>query len=137
MGSDLLLRVRWGNVARAGVVVVVVGAVVAWPRLTPTAPRVPDQLARPLATAAPEPTAVAAPHVVAPVARPAPRRSPRHHHGRPRRRPRRRVVAPRPSNPGIEGGETAAPVAESETARGRATPAPTQGPAQTEFGFER
>jgi hypothetical protein len=50
MGSELLRRVRWKNVARAGVVVAVVAAVVAWPRLSPPAPRLPDRAARPLAT---------------------------------------------------------------------------------------
>ena len=48
MERDLLCRLRWGNVARAGAVVAVVGAVVAWPRLAPPAPRVPSGQPAPL-----------------------------------------------------------------------------------------
>ena len=49
MGSDLLRRVRWRNVARAAVGGGRRGrAVVAWPRLTPPAPRLPGPAARPL-----------------------------------------------------------------------------------------
>jgi hypothetical protein len=54
MGSDVLRRVRWGNVARAVGVVVVVAAVVAWPRLTPPQPMVPGPEARPLVTDPPQ-----------------------------------------------------------------------------------
>jgi hypothetical protein len=48
MGSELLRRVRWRNVGRACGVVLVVAAVVAWPRLNSSAPRVPDPAGRPL-----------------------------------------------------------------------------------------
>src|SRR5262245_10183071 len=48
MRSDVLRRVRWGNVARAFAVVAVVGTIVAWPRLTPPAPAVPEREVRPL-----------------------------------------------------------------------------------------
>jgi hypothetical protein len=41
MGSELLRRVRWGNVVRAAVAVGLVGAVIAWPRLAPPEPRLP------------------------------------------------------------------------------------------------
>ena len=42
MGSDVLRRVRWRNVGRACGAVLVVAALVAWPRLDPAAPRLPD-----------------------------------------------------------------------------------------------
>src|SRR4051812_19612717 len=49
MGHDVLRRVRWGNVARAGVAVGIAALVVAWPRLTPESPRLPSGANRPLA----------------------------------------------------------------------------------------
>jgi hypothetical protein len=149
MGSDLLHRVRWSNVARVVAAVAVVAAIVAWPRLGPPRPRVPAPGARPLVvapvptptpfvtpSAAPRPRVVVRPRVVA-------RR--RVVLRRRRRAVRRRVVVPRRANPGIEGGGaagsatrggTVAPVA-GGTSVTVPTPAPTRDPAQGEFGFER
>jgi len=158
MGSDLLRRVRWSNVARVAAAVTVVAAIVAWPRLGPPRPRVPAPGARPLVVApvptptpfltpraAPRPRVVARPRVV-------PRR--RAVVRRRRRAARRRVVVPRRANPGIEGGGAAgsaprggtlAPVTGGrDGAAGGVrtnarvpTAAPTRDPAQGEFGFER
>jgi len=41
MEFDLLRRVRWRNLGRAAAAVALVGAVVAWPRLTPPEPQLP------------------------------------------------------------------------------------------------
>jgi hypothetical protein len=49
MGHDILRRVRWGNVARAGMAVAVLAAVVAWPRLAPRDPALPPPDAAPVA----------------------------------------------------------------------------------------
>jgi hypothetical protein len=99
MGSELLRRVRWSNVARACVAVVVVAAIVLWPRLGSPAPRVPDPVARPLGVA----PVVTAP---APVKRPKARRVRRRHRPStvPARRANRRSVEGGGANPGIEGG---------------------------------
>src|SRR6185503_5088049 len=48
MEFDLLRRVRWRNLGRAAAAVALVGAVVAWPRLTPPEPQVPGSEPRPL-----------------------------------------------------------------------------------------
>src|SRR3954468_19853929 len=100
MGSELLRRVRWSNVARACVAVVVVAAIVLWPRLGSPAPRVPDPVARPLGAA--------------PVANPSPAPLKRPKLRRGRRRAPRPTVPARPAergsvpgggtNPGVEGG---------------------------------
>jgi hypothetical protein len=144
MGSELLCRVRWRNVSRAVLAVSVVAAVVAWPRLAPREPRVPDLAARPL-PAAP---------VVTPESTPRPRvvRPPRQRRHRPvvtrhpRVRRRRetvgpRVVVPPRNNPGIEGGGAAArPVVGGGTPAAPSPappPAPTPDLPEAEFGFER
>jgi hypothetical protein len=132
MGSELLRRVRWRNVSRAGVVVVVVAAVVAWPRLGTPAPRVPEDGARPLAGAGAREEE--APYEAAPGGapeRPARNVQPggvkRRHEAsrrerrggaarRAKRRPKRRRWAARDEtsrrvHPGIEGGGAGGPVA--------------------------
>jgi hypothetical protein len=58
MASDLVRRVRWRNVGRAVGAVVVVAAVIAWPRLSPPEPRLPDTVDRPLVEPAVEPPPV-------------------------------------------------------------------------------
>lgn len=49
MRRDMLRRVRWGNLTVACGALLCVGAVAAWPRLGPTAPRLPPDTAKPLA----------------------------------------------------------------------------------------
>src|SRR5688572_11690510 len=85
MDRGLRERVRWGNVARALAVVMVVGLVVTWPRLAPEAPAVPDAAVVPVVTV--PPAAAAPPGRVAP-GRVAPRRV------APRRVAPRRVAPP-------------------------------------------
>src|SRR3954451_12667754 len=46
------MRVRWGNVGRAAAVVGVLALAVAWPRMEGGAPRLPSDVARPVAVAA-------------------------------------------------------------------------------------
>ena len=55
MGSDLLRRVRWGNVALACAVLVALAGVVVWPLITTTAPSLPADAARPLVSDEPAP----------------------------------------------------------------------------------
>jgi hypothetical protein len=158
MGSDLVRRVRWRNVARAGAVVAVVATVVAWPRLTPPPPRLPDRAPRPLVTPSVQEhdeVREAAPDV--PEVRRAPRRRGQHRNEGARRRVRRRPARPkrvarRRVNPGVEGGGVAGPgvgggtvgtvegggtVGDVTPGGGAPPPAPAQDPAETEFGFER
>ena len=47
------MRVRWGNVGRAAAVVGVLALAVAWPRLEGGAPRLPSDVAGPVAVPAP------------------------------------------------------------------------------------
>lgn len=54
MRSDLLNRVRWANLARAAAVLVIVAAVVLWPRLGPPEPALPADAPEPVASV-PEP----------------------------------------------------------------------------------
>jgi hypothetical protein len=150
MGSELLRRVRWSNVARACVAVVVVAAIVLWPRLGSPAPRVPDPVARPLGVA---PVVTPSP---APVKRPKARRVRRRHRGpsAPARRANPGRVRGGGTNPGIEGGGVGGSVEGGGTdprleGGGGANPGIEGGgvggsvrggardPAQTEFGFEQ
>jgi hypothetical protein len=139
MGSDLLRRVRWRNVGRTAGAVAVVVVVVAWPRLSQPAPRLPDPVDRPLAApeVAPPPLTsrrrreVARPRVRGPERR---RRAPRRRRHEPRRdaaddavvAPDAAVVAPR---------DDAVPPREEVAPPPRAAPSPDA--AQREFGFER
>ncbi len=50
MRTDVLRRVRWGNVALAAAAATVLAAVVAWPRLAPAPPALPPDAATPLVT---------------------------------------------------------------------------------------
>ena len=52
MRRDVLRRVRWGNLTVACGALLCLGAVVAWPRLGPSAPRLPPDAATPLVKAA-------------------------------------------------------------------------------------
>jgi hypothetical protein len=54
MRTDVLRRVRWGNVALAAAVAAVLATVVGWPRLAPSPPALPPDAARPLMSGAPE-----------------------------------------------------------------------------------
>jgi hypothetical protein len=54
MGFDVLRRVRWRNAGRVVGAVALVAAVVAWPRLTAPAPRVPGSQPVPLVGRAPK-----------------------------------------------------------------------------------
>ena len=54
MGSDLLRRVRWGNVGLACAVLAALATVVAWPALTTTTPALPSDTARPLIASGPD-----------------------------------------------------------------------------------
>jgi len=151
MGSDLLRRVRWSNVARVVAAVAVVAAIVAWPRLGPPRPRVPDRAARPLVTAASPTPTVVPPVAVVPTPTPTPRREARRLGRAERRRapkPWRRARRARLTNPGIEeggatgpvvGGATSAPVREGAASAPApaASTTPARDPTQTEFGFER
>jgi hypothetical protein len=142
MASDLLRRVRWRNVGRAVGAVVLIVAVVAWPRLSPPAPRLPDSVDRPLVEPTPRPPAPA-------VQRPAPRRRPRERARRGVERPRevappaaRDEVAParrRPAPPPVSD-EIVAPEGPDNVAvtpTPTIAPSPSVDPAQREFGFER
>ena len=130
MRSDVLRRVRWGNVARVVVVAVVVGAIVAWPRLTPPAPSLPGGEARPLVEPAPRTEVKRRDRARA-----------RRGHLELKRRVRRRdppraaapaeVVAPPEPAPGASVAPSEAPTG------GGAVPAPpVDDPAQLEFGIE-
>jgi len=146
------MRVRWGNVGRAAVVVGVLALAVAWPRLAPEPPALPSDEGIPLAS----PTAAGE------VARPPTRKA-----GRPKRRARkkpakkrraekrrvekrrveksrvekrrleRRSAAPRSPQPAPK---VPVPAAPAPTAPARPRPTtPTftpQDPATTEFSFE-
>ena len=48
------MRIRWGNVGRAAVVVGVLALAVAWPRLAPETPRLPPDEGIPLASPSPD-----------------------------------------------------------------------------------
>ena len=48
------MRVRWGNVGRAAVVLALVGVAVVWPRLEGGAPRLPSDAAVPVGGASGE-----------------------------------------------------------------------------------
>jgi hypothetical protein len=151
------MRVRWGNVGRAAVVVGVLGLAVAWPRLAPEPPALPSD----------EGVPVASPTAAGEAARPPTRKA-----GRPKRRARKkpakkrrvekrrverrrverrrverrqvekrqvekRSVAPRSPQPAPQ---VPVPAAPAPTARARPRPTtPTftpQDPATTEFSFE-
>lgn len=100
MGSELLRRVRWRNIARVVAAVGVVAVVVAWPRLAPAPPQLPDPVARPFLTAPATPPVV---HDRRPKRRP-PVVARAHARGEERGRRGARVVERRRANPGIEGG---------------------------------
>jgi len=57
MGSDVLRRVRWANVALACAVLAALVGVVVWPLVTTTAPSLPPDVPRPLVTGEPAPAA--------------------------------------------------------------------------------
>ena len=134
MRSDVLRRVRWGNVARVVVVAVVVGAIVAWPRLTPPAPSLPGGEARPLVEPAPRTEVKRRDRARA-------RRGHLELKPRVRRRDLERrgdrsrageVVAPREVVP--PGGDVAP--SEAPTGGGAVPAPPVDDPAQLEFGIE-
>src|SRR5215207_5785758 len=79
------MRVRWGNVGRAAVVLAILAAAVAWPRLAPAPPRLPGDEGIPLASPRPP---------KGPGARPAGRRAERRRAER-RRAERRRAAQKR------------------------------------------
>jgi hypothetical protein len=147
MGSDVLRRVRWGNVARAVGVVVVVAAVVAWPRLTPPQPAVPGPEARPLVTDpphGPDPRSDRkARRRESRAGRPDARRR-NHQAGRPgtnARRPRTGRRRDRQQRPGGDVHDRANPAPSAPAPAPVSTPGPEPAPpdadpAQTEFGFE-
>jgi hypothetical protein len=143
MGSDLLRRVRWRNVGRAVGAVLVVAAVVAWPRLNAPAPSPPDPVDRPLVapTVEPPPAAgrprreVARPHAERPTpAEPRPRAA------------RRRRSAPTsspvpattvvPRDDGVAVPDDRAVTPRDVVPPARPAPTPTPDPAEDEFGFE-
>jgi len=148
MGSELLRRVRWSNVGRACGVLLVVAAVVAWPRLNSSAPRLPDPAGRPLVKPPAQPRR---PATHPPRER---QRAPIDRDGRRRRVPRRHEIAeparpddvvvaptvvpppsavvPPPST--VVPPPTVVPPAATRVPTPSAQPDPD--PAQQEFGFE-
>jgi hypothetical protein len=139
MGFDVLRRVRWRNVGRVVGAVALVAAVVAWPRLTAPAPRVPGS----------QPVPLVGPNVVGRGDRVGTRRRgqvQRRRDGR-RRRPEGRVRRPGKRRQVRQRGHdrarrrravvVAPPVpALTPVAPPRAPARPPTDPAQTEFGFE-
>lgn len=65
-----LARVRWANVVRLLALPAIVLVVACWPRLSTTAPRLPDATARPVTIPAPPPAPQATPHPRARAPRP-------------------------------------------------------------------
>jgi hypothetical protein len=130
MRSDVLRRVRWGNVARVVVVAVVVGAIVAWPRLTPPAPSLPGGEARPLVEPAPRTEVKRRDRARA-------RRGHLELKPRVRRRDRSRAAAPAEvvAPPEPAPGASVAP-SEAPTGGGAVPAPPVDDPAQVEFGIE-
>jgi len=131
MDRGLRERVRWGNVALATGVAAALAVVVAWPRLAPDRPRVPEGRVVPMGTPA-------VPRVVGPsVKRAAPSvRRPRKRAAPPARLPRKRAVGRRERRAGEgDGGSrrgrrrprtlaTPTPVVRARPPRAVATPAP-------------
>jgi len=155
MRSDVLRRVRWGNVARALGVLAVAGVIVAWPRLTPPEPSVPEPAPRPLVE--PRDRAVEpAPLTEAELrgGERAPREDGRERRSRRGdgsrslgrsgdrpRRPHREARVGRQDGGRGDGGESPgvvapAPSQPSAPARGPMPAAPVIDPAQAEFGIE-
>ena len=66
MGLDLLRRIRWGNVGRLAGAAALVAAVVAWPRLAPPEPALPERAARPLDGLGAAPAATPPPELLLP-----------------------------------------------------------------------
>ncbi|MGK2937266.1 MAG: hypothetical protein ACSLFR_05630, partial [Solirubrobacteraceae bacterium] len=99
--SNLLARVRWGNVARVLALVALAVIIGAWPRLRGAEPALPPTAAEPV-VAVPAPAPAPAPHPTA-----APEREPKRVERTPERRPaprrkalkRRRAKAPKPTTP--------------------------------------
>jgi hypothetical protein len=124
------MRVRWANVGRAAVVLGLLAAAVAWPRLAPPAPRLPSDEATPLATPMPS---VSSPNVKAEPPRPRRKRPEKRRRRRPvERKPVRREPPPRAGTPVPTPAAPAPP-------RARPAPAPSfrpADPATTEFSFE-
>jgi len=136
MGPDVLHRVRWRNLARAGAAVAVVAAVVAWPRVGPPEPRVPEAGAVPLVEPAATPGETEAVPPVEPVATPVVRERVRPRRKREPRRRRRAIVRDR-------AGAGRAESAPSEQSRPPVAPPaapriapPSADPVQEEFGIE-
>jgi hypothetical protein len=153
MGSDLLRRIRWGNVGRLVGALAVIAAVAAWPRLAPPQPALPDEVARPLdglgvaAPTATPPGELIGPRPPRAVRRPRARRprargdGDRADESRPRARPRRgpaRADDPPDASEGGAGaeGQTGLGGLDRNDAKGEARGG-GRDPAQTEFGFER
>jgi serine/threonine-protein kinase len=128
MGFELLRRVRWGNVGRALGALVLVAAVVAWPRLTAPAPRVPGGDAMPLVQPGREGRGESR---VRPV-----RRRPERRARRPERRRRRGPGRVRRRREVVVAPPAPAPAPVPPPAAPAAPAAPPVDPAQTEFGFE-
>jgi hypothetical protein len=148
MQRELVRRVRWDNVGRAAAAVAVGVAVVAWPRLGPTPPRVPSGAAVPI-VAGPgspparrrvTPTPIGAPRETARIARRRRRAKVMRRRGQALRRRGqalgRRGQAARPARPRPAATPTAAArprPAATPTAAARPRPAatPTATPAHT------
>jgi hypothetical protein len=135
----MALRVRWGNVGRAGAGVALVALVVAWPRLAGPVPEVPGGEARPVVAG---PVEVPAGSVATPRKRAAiPRKRrvvPRV--ATPRKRRHRRTAHRGEARMVVRPSAVVAPVVTPPAAVSPppvSAPAPTVDPAEREFGFER
>jgi hypothetical protein len=134
MALDVLHRLRWRNLGRAVAAVIVVVAVVAWPRFGAPQPRLPGSAAVPLVEPAPPRVVEAAP----PMVRERPKRRGKRARRRARRpvHPRRQPAKRRPRREGVA--RQASPprtVAQAPVARPPAV-VPSVDPVQEEFGIE-
>ena len=167
MGLDLLRRIRWGNVGRLAGAAALVAAVVAWPRLAPPEPALPERAARPLDGLGAAPVATPPPELLLatpPKLRGRPGGRPRRSHakarrekseevrpgdggrGVKRRRPRRTSARREPGSSAPRGAAPErAPAEPPPVGEGGGRPRDTApagepsggDPAETEFGFER